>query len=67
MKELYLYVQGPQSGVNMVIDESSLTALSDDIKWRVSAYNRIEKIRNGDLTVTLQSDKPLSGVKVKLD
>ncbi|XP_067939969.1 anti-sigma-I factor RsgI6-like [Watersipora subatra] len=67
LKELYLYIEGPVPGVNIVLDDTSLTELDNSGTWRTEAAKRIEAIRKGDLTITFQSDAPLSNVEVKLE
>ena len=66
LKSLYLYVKGPDAGVNLLLDKASLSVVTTSSSWKDSAQQRIESIRKGDLTITLQSEKPLKNVEVKV-
>ena len=65
LKSMVIYVSGPEKQVDFLVDECSLHELySSD--WKKWARMRVESIRKGDLTLSVNSDKPLNDITIKV-
>lgn len=62
---LRFYVEGPGAGIDLIVDDASVTELEAD--WRAAADARIESIRRRDVRLEVQDADgcPLPGVIVR--
>ncbi len=67
LSSLFFYVEGPQAGVDLIIDAVSLTEIDSD--WRAEADERIEQVRrrNVALSVVDSRDCPIGGAEISIE
>ena len=46
-----IYIQGPDPGIDFLIDDASLSLIDPDLNWEKEANQRIEQIRKNNFTV----------------
>lgn len=65
IKTMKLYISGPVPSVDFLSSQCSMKEFKPT-DWKKEAYRRIDSIRKGNLNVTVQTDKPLRKVQVKV-
>ena len=46
-----IYIQGPDPGIDFLIDDASLTQIQPDSNWETEANQRIEQLRKNNFTL----------------
>jgi len=48
---VYLYIQGPDPGIDYAVDDMLLQEVTENPNWKMEAYESIELIRKGNFTL----------------
>ncbi|KAL4233814.1 hypothetical protein ACF0H5_008492 [Mactra antiquata] len=62
-----VYIQGPDPGIEFLVDDMELTEITENPNWRTEALQRIEQIRKGDVTISVSVADNLDPSLVELD
>ncbi|XP_064603715.1 uncharacterized protein LOC135469112 [Liolophura sinensis] len=67
LKSARLYLQGPNSGIDFIVDDLSLKEIPEVANWRTEADKRIEKIRKSDINFVVSLPNGVKPESVELE
>ncbi|XP_046331187.2 endo-1,4-beta-xylanase 3-like [Haliotis rufescens] len=65
----HLYFQGPDPGIDFIVDDASLQTVDEDMSWKAEVDARIQKIRKNNINVqvTHSSSFNPADIEIKID